>query len=65
MAREPQEYVEINSFLDEMVSLIEKRLKSQEEVIARMEFEIEEIRRNLSERGGVKIDKSVLKVLRQ
>lgn len=66
MAREPSsEYVDINSFLDEMVALIEKRLKAQEEAIARMEFEVDEIKRSVSERGPVKIDKTVLKILKQ
>jgi hypothetical protein len=66
MAREPgNDYVDINSFLDEMVALIEKRLKAQEEAIARIEFQVDEIKRSVSEKGTVRIDKSVLKILKQ
>lgn len=66
MARQPvSEYVDINSFLDEMVALIEKRLKAQEEAIARIEFDVDEIKRSIPEKGPVKIDKSVLKILKQ
>jgi hypothetical protein len=66
MAREPSsDYVDINSFLDEMVALIEKRLKAQEEAIARVEFEVDAIKKSVSEKGPVRIDKSVLKILKQ
>jgi hypothetical protein len=65
MAREPEEYVDINSFMDEMVAIIEKRLRAQEEAIANIEMNVTEIKRNLSGKNNVKIDKSVLKILRQ
>jgi hypothetical protein len=65
MAREVEEYVDINSFMDEMVSIIEKRLRAQEEAIATIEMNVAEIKKSLSGKSGVKIDKSVLKILKQ
>ena len=65
MARETEEYVDINSFMDEMVTIIEKRLRAQEEVIARIEMDVAGIKKSLSAKNGVKIDKSVLKILKQ
>ncbi len=62
-----EDYVDINSFLEEMVELIEERLKKQEAVIARIESEVKKLKKSLEkpqERKNV-IDKSVLKILRQ
>ncbi|MFH0956302.1 MAG: hypothetical protein V1813_00405 [Candidatus Aenigmatarchaeota archaeon] len=65
MAREPEEYVDIDSFMDEMVAIIEKRLRAQEEAIAKVEMNVAEIKKSLSGKSKVKIDKSLLKILRQ
>jgi hypothetical protein len=59
--------VDINSFLEEMVGLIEERLKAQEAAIARIESEVKRLKKSLEkpqERENM-IDKSVLKILRQ
>jgi vacuolar-type H+-ATPase subunit D/Vma8 len=68
MAKKEGDYLDIESFIDEMVSLVEKRLKAQEESIARMSAELKNVKRRvdgLSGKGNVRIDKSLLKVLRQ
>jgi len=61
--------VEINDFLEEMISILETRLERQEESISAIETEIKGLRAamdGISRKGGpMKIDKSVLKVLRQ
>jgi hypothetical protein len=62
-----EEFVDINSFLEEMVGLIEERLKKQEAAISRIESEVKRLKKSLErpkERKNV-IDKSVLKILRQ
>jgi hypothetical protein len=65
MAREAEEYVDINAFMDEMVELIEKRLRAQEDAIAKIEVNVAGIRKSLSGKNTVKIDKSLLKILKQ
>ena len=63
-----EDIIDIDEFLNEMVSLIEKRMKKQEESIREMESEIKKMKASmsgLSKSGEVKIDKSVLKVLKQ
>ena len=61
--------VEINDFLEEMISILETRLERQEESISAIETEIKGLRAamdGISRKGSpMKIDKSVLKVLRQ
>lgn len=62
-----EDYVSIESFIEEMVSIIEGRLRKQEEAIARMEAEVKALKSSVkkSAKGELKIDKSVLKVIRQ
>ena len=61
------DYVDINAFLEEMVGLIEERLRKQEAAIGRIESEVRKLKKSLEEPSGRKsaIDKSVLKILRQ
>lgn len=56
----PDEKTDLESFLDELVSAIDKRLKQQEKAIRRLESELESLRAG----QGVRIDSSVMKVLR-
>jgi hypothetical protein len=63
-----EERIGIDDFFEEMISLIEKRMRKQEESIARMQAEMKELKRGLQQlsgKGELKIDKSVLKVLKQ
>jgi uncharacterized coiled-coil protein SlyX len=64
-----EDYLEVSAFLEEMISLIDRRLKQQERSIAGLQAEMREIRNSLrdvtKERHGTMIDKSVLKVLKQ
>jgi hypothetical protein len=62
------ERIDLDEFFEEMVSIIEKRMRKQEAALARLETEINGLKsglQKLSGRGNLKIDKSVLKVLKQ
>ena len=59
--------VDLNEFLEEMVRLIDERLRKQETAIARIDADVKRINRTLekpSEKDN-RIDKSVLRILRQ
>ena len=59
-------YVDISSFLEEMVGLIDERMKKQEAAIARVQSELKGFKKSMeTDEKGKKIDKSVLKILRQ
>jgi hypothetical protein len=67
-AGKEDEYLEINAFLEEMISIIDQRLKRQEKSIARLESEIKRLKGvldGISKSRGPKIDKTFLKILRQ
>jgi DNA-binding transcriptional regulator GbsR (MarR family) len=53
------EKIDLESFLEELVSAIERRLKQQEKAIKRLERELESLKAG----QGVRIDRSVMKVL--
>jgi hypothetical protein len=53
--------IDLESFLDEMVSVLEKRLKEHERAIKRLEKELSALK---SGKGRISVDKSVLRVLR-
>jgi hypothetical protein len=68
MVEENEEYIDINAFLEEMVSMINNRLKKQEETIGRLEADIcrlKSLAGKEPKEKPVRIDKSVLKILRQ
>ena len=52
--------MDLESFLEELVSAIEKRLKQQENAIKQLERELESLKAS----QGIRIDRSVMKVLR-
>lgn len=52
--------VRLERFMEEMVSVLENRLSSHEKAIEALEKEISILRKA----GGLKVDKSVLRVLR-
>lgn len=59
------ESLDLNSFLDEMVSLINRRFKKQEKRIAELEKMVDDLRDRIERTGKGKpqIDKRVLRVL--
>lgn len=61
------EYIDINAFMEEMVTMVNNRLRKQEEAIKSLESEMARLRKCTDSRRekGVRIDKSVLKVLGQ
>jgi uncharacterized coiled-coil protein SlyX len=68
VAKEGEERIGISAFLEEMISIIDARLKNQEKTIAAMQSELRRLRQELDEvsrSSGPKIDKSVLKILKQ
>jgi hypothetical protein len=68
MAKVKGEYVPLESFLEEMVSLVDARLKKQDERITALEARILETAKALRRISGekeLKIDKSVLKIMKQ
>ena len=64
-----EDSLEVGAFLEEMISIIDGRLKRQEMSIAELQAGMKQIRSTLSNlsraRPGPMIDKSVLKVLKQ
>lgn len=63
-----EERIDLDEFFEEMISIIEKRMRKQEESMMRMESEIKDLKsgiQKLSGKGDMKIDKSVLKILKQ
>ncbi len=42
-----ENYVDINAFLEEMVGLVEERLKKQEAAIARIESEVKRLKKSV------------------
>jgi hypothetical protein len=52
--------IDLEEFLEELVSTLDRRLKSHERAISKLERELSAARSS----GGLKMDKSVLKVLR-
>jgi len=67
MSPKSGEYLEIGEFLEEMVATIEKRMSRHEKSIAEMRSEISRLKAAIENApdSGVKIDKSVLKILKQ
>lgn len=62
-----EEKVDLDAFLDEMVSLVNQRLKKQELVIDNLRKELNRLKNDIHslDKGSIlKIDKSVLKVLK-
>lgn len=58
------ESLDLDKFLDEMVTLINERFKSQERKMENLKKEIEELRRGMEKiRKGKQIDRRVLRVL--
>jgi cell division protein FtsB len=57
--------LDLDKFLDEMVSLINERFENQEKTIKSLKREIENIKRGMKQMNGGKprVDKSVLRVL--
>jgi hypothetical protein len=58
----PGERIDIESFLNEMVSALDRRLKQQDRAIRRLEREVSKLKASADR--GVNVDESVLKVLR-
>lgn len=59
--------IDLDAFLEEMVSLVNERLKKQELVIDNLRKEVDKLKggiRSLDRGKSLKIDKSVLKVLK-
>ena len=54
--------IDLETFLDELVTALNKRLKEHEKAIKHLEREIASLK--AIGQGGIKMDKSVLKVLR-
>ncbi|MBN2330402.1 MAG: hypothetical protein JXC85_01175 [Candidatus Aenigmarchaeota archaeon] len=66
--KDDEERIDLDEFFEEMISIIERRMRKQEAAIAKVESEIKDLKsgmQKLSGRGDLKIDKSVLKVLKQ
>ena len=62
-----EEKVELVAFLDEMISLVNERLKKQELVIDNLKKEVDKLKKDihsLDKGKSLKIDKSVLKILK-
>jgi tRNA(Phe) wybutosine-synthesizing methylase Tyw3 len=55
--------LDLEAFLDEMVSLINEKFKKQEKRIRDLKKEIEELRKSTENKGKIQIDKKVLRVL--
>lgn len=55
----PDDKTDLESFLEELVSAIDIRLKQQEKAIKRLERELESLKAG----RGLRIDRSVMKVL--
>lgn len=65
MAKE--EKIDLDAFLEEMVSLVNERLKKQELIINGLRKDVNKLERSIyspNKTGSLKIDKSVLKVLK-
>ena len=56
----PDEEIDLGEFLEELVSILEKRLSRQDREIAKLRRELSALRPS----GRVPVDSSVLKVLR-
>ncbi len=56
------EKIDPEAFLDELVTVLDKRLKEHDRAIKRLERELASLKAARQE--GIKMDKSVLKVLR-
>ncbi len=56
------ERIDIESFLNELVSAVDRRLKQQDRAIRRLEKEVSKLKSSADR--GVNVDESVLKVLR-
>jgi sugar-specific transcriptional regulator TrmB len=56
----PDDKISLEAFLDEMVAALDKRLRQHERDIKNLEREIA----SLGSKTGIKVDRSVLKVLR-
>lgn len=62
-----EEKLDLDTFLAEMVSLVNERLKKQESVIEGLRKDMDRLKGNISllnKGSSLKIDKSVLKVLK-
>jgi len=62
------ELVDIDEFLEDMIGAISERLKKQEESIRKVQDDVRRLKlalNDISSEGGLRIDKSVLKLLRQ
>lgn len=62
-----EEKIDLDAFLGEMVSLVNERLKKQESTINGLRKDVSKLKMSiysLSKSGSLKIDKSVLKVLK-
>ncbi len=62
-----EDRVDLNAFLDEMVRLIDERLRKQEASIAKLTADVIKLRKDTEKPSDSdsKIDKSVLRILRQ
>jgi hypothetical protein len=58
----PDEKLDLESFIEELVSVLDKRLKRNEEAIRQLERELRSLKS--AGQGGIRMDSSVLKVLR-
>jgi uncharacterized protein (DUF3084 family) len=56
------EKIDLEAFLDEMVNALNRRLKEHERAIRRLEGELASLK--AARQSGMKMDRSVLKVLR-
>lgn len=62
-----EEKIDLDAFLGEMVSLVNERLKKQELVIEGLRRDVDKLKKSISllnKGSSLKIDKSVLKVLK-
>jgi len=65
MAKE--EKIDLDAFFEEMVSLVNERLKKQELVIGNLRKDVNKLKNSISllnRSSSLKIDKSVLKILK-
>ncbi len=66
--KKKEEYVTVEDFLEEMVSVINSRLEKQDHAISTIESHIDSVKKSvdrLSKERNLKIDKSVLRVIKQ
>jgi len=59
-----EERIDLDAFLEEMIESINKKFKGQDEKIKELRARLDALKKELKSRKEIKVDKSVLNVLR-